>query len=67
MMEAQRILKVITNTNWVVFGLVLLVIGLFVIYGAAGWAWLGFGLMYLFGITSMAVRGSKLIAEREEN
>jgi hypothetical protein len=64
---AQKSLRIVTNINWFIFGAVFLTGGLYVIYGAAIWAWLGFGLWYLFGLGSAAVWGAKAIVEREES
>lgn len=65
--QPQKVLKAVTNLNWAVFGLVFLTTGLFAIYGTAGWAWLAFGLWWVFGLTCVSVWGVKAQIEREEN
>lgn len=63
---AQKTLRVITNINWFIFGAVFLSVGMFVITGAAGWAWAGFVAAFVFGLGSAAVFGAKTIVRNTE-
>lgn len=64
--QAQKMLRIVTNINWFIFGAVFLSVGLFVVSGVAGWAWVGFVTSYVFGLGSAAVFGAKTIVSREE-
>ena len=61
----QRALRTAINVNWFIFGAVFLSVGMFVITGAAGWAWAGFVAAFLFGMGTAAVYGGKAMVSRE--
>jgi len=61
----QKAVRVTTNINWFVFGVVFLTVGLFVIYGTAVWAWLGFAAIYVFGLSCAAFWGANAMLKRE--
>lgn len=62
---AQKAAQTVVNINWFVFGVVFLSVGMFIIYGTAVWAWLGFASIYVFGLSCAAVWGAKAIVKRE--
>lgn len=63
--QSQKNARIMTNINWFVFGAVFLSIGMFVITGLAGWAWVAFVSLFLFGLSTGAVLGAKSIVARE--
>lgn len=63
--QTQKTLRVITNITWFFFGALFLSVGLFVIYGSAGWAWVGFIAAFLMGFGVAAVCGGKLMVRDE--